>query len=310
MLRRNLVLSFASMPILLPQVKAAGADAVAQALIDVDPRAQQAIRNQKKLQEDFLKAYDARRRQEAARVDAQNRIMYETAEIWTQINPETPKTGLELAAQAFRLSYNRRNITAESKQLAEAIPDAVNSFFTDYSPVLPVNNIDVHTVRLVISVTKDLMFTPRSKCKTIQKSAQIGWDEYFDLWKAYPKTIDLLTPEYVASRYHPVSTAGLYNVSQYVHSAINFYAIEYQKYVERFNKDPLNKVRKNQPLKFWDYVGTKTRWDSVTSNAWTAFKKKFPQKTIDKTKQAIIDYATMKTLKLQLPKEVESYLNS
>lgn len=48
MLRRNLVLSFASMAILLPQVKAAGADAVAQALIDVDPRAQQAIRNQKK----------------------------------------------------------------------------------------------------------------------------------------------------------------------------------------------------------------------------------------------------------------------
>lgn len=310
MLRRNLVLSLASMPILLPQVKAAGVESFAQALIDIDPEAQQALKNQKKLQEDFFRAYEARIQQEAAKVKAQNKFYYDRAKNWTALNTETPKNGLEFAAQSLRFQYSQRDINEEQKKLASVIPSTVRNLFSDYSPAFPLKNITVEGVKSTISLAKDLLFTPRSKAGSLEKVFAIGWDEYFEIWKAYPKTIDLCTAEYVENHYHPSCTTSIYTICQ---QSIRLYLIfdsEYKKYVERFNKDPLNKIRKNKPLNFPDYVGTISKLETVTSEPWLAFKAKFSKEILEKTEKNIIDYATMKSLKLEIPKEVEAYLNS
>ena len=282
--------------------------------MDIDPEVQQAIKNQQKLQEEFFKAYEARIQQEEARVKAENKMYYDIAKDWTALNPELPKNGLELIAHALRFQYSKKDTNEETKKLATFIPETVRNLFSDYTPAFPLNlptgNISLDQVKLVVSMTKDLLFTPRSKLGTLPKAFSIGWDEYFEMWNAIPKTIDLFTVEYVENRYHPATTSSGFAICEQTIKLHSIFESEYKKYIERFNKDPLNKIRKNKPLKFLDYVGTVSKLEYVSSKPWIAFKTKFPKETIEKTIQTILDYATMKSLKLQIPKEIGTYLDS
>lgn len=93
-------------------------------------------------------------------------------------------------------------------------------------------------------------------------------------------------------------------------AVLNKFKRMYDKDVELFYKDPLNKVKHNKPIDYWTYVSRHTDRGSAQAKSYNAFYKKFGKETVEKVKRAVIDYVTMKTNKVVLPSEVEKYLNS
>ncbi len=310
MLRRKFVFSMLSSPCLFSPLAVAYAQTNAVGAY-TDFLREQAMKDPEVKQHlDFMaNAYN----DIVARLNAQDKAIFEHAKRWTECTPTPPKNMMELVAQRYRVIYADQNLNQESKKLASYVTSGVYSLFVEGSTLTPYQYASLDTVVYWTCFVKEAMFAPFSKYKNIDisKISKITLSEYFEMWRATSKTADLLTMEYVKMNYHPCKIGETTVAPVFSQKLLITLNNDYNNhYLVQFNKDPLNKVRKNKPMDFWTYVSQATEYQNVTSPSIKIFLKKFSEEDIEKTKQAMCDYIQFKSSKINLPKKVEKYLNS
>ena len=292
------------MPFLL-QPTFANTEAMQGAMVDSifsDPKVQKELDKRWSQISDVLKSYQER-------VAAEDRIAYLAAEKWTKVNPNTPKNMLEFLAQSARYSYSNRD-TPDAKAIAENVEAGIQVLFMEFTPITTFQGTKITDALTMADTMKEALFTPKSNYKNIKKVFKLPLSDYFEIWNAYPNTIDLLDPEYVKKEYHPVYVGSQYVIFSYSQAQFNALREKYDEAVEAFYKDPLNKVKNNKPIDYWQYANKFVDVDISEVKSFKTFSDKFGQETVNTVRDAVINYATMKTNKLELPPEVEKYLNS
>ena len=176
---------------------------------------------------------------------------------WTKENKFTPKSYSELIAQHVRgqkceppnekfLSlYQPFKINYE--KLARLVPNEYGTapnFARCHDALVQTRNVNSKLVEL--------------ECKILEKDVLVNLKDAFALWEAYPETISLLKPEYIERGYHPMSHKNLPG-SVYFKALRDWVDFDlqlesYESYVKNFNSDPMNKVKKLQPLDFVSYT--------------------------------------------------------
>lgn len=184
---KKLLFSLMISPFLL-QPAIANTDALMGAMLDdalSDPEVQKELNDRWNQVSSILQDYQNR-------VVAQDRAIFELAKTWTKLNPNTPKNAMELLAQCGRLFYaNRTNPNAV--ELSNSAEAGVGSLFNEYTPVVPT----VDTNLTVANTFKEAVFLPRSNYKNLTKLDNPSISDNFEIWAAYPNTVDLLSPDYV-----------------------------------------------------------------------------------------------------------------
>lgn len=247
----------------------------------------------------------------AERVQMQDKQYYDAAVQWTKVNQTSPTTAMELFAQALRNANDMGYFSLTGQFRKDILEAVIAQFFDAYTLTMSVNNLSAREVSQSISLYKQALFSPRSQYKNIKPVTPISWEDSFALWKATPKTIELLDPDYVRKGYHPANIGNLtILVTLATIKAKSTEESAYKDYVTRFNKDPMNRMKGNKPLSLNEFLKSQLEVSYAQAESRNAFVRKFNEDTRAKVRQSITDYAMMKTNKLELPDEVAEYLNS
>lgn len=240
-------------------------------------------------------------------------------QLWTALNPKTPRNAMELWAQTLRFHFGA-SVISKMYDKARLMKD-INFLVIQH----PQAHGDVtgqfeRNISLDVSHVQEMMWLPRSSelakkaCDFIALEqsgrARYSYADLFAMWGQNRDAKAFLTYEGMLKYYHP----SLARMSESVSGTEEYLGKykEWQAYQAQFQKDPMNRARNLSPVGFEEFVAnSRFRSYSVYNlPAREAFLKKFGQKTINAIEEAVWNYAIGKTNELILPAEVSNYLNS